>query len=262
MRESFVIHAEYIEDLPDECKITYLQYIYNYGIFDEEPKNLKGFENSIWIKIKRRIDQDRMAYEERKEKNRRRQEEWRKKKEAEEPATETVSTGSENVPYICTPSQTELSKIIFNIFSKAGLPCNKNNEISFLQSDFALGLNEIHKAPELKGLHSDDIIKACENYVAVLEDPETYVTSKMSFLKLVQSKLFYNLLPANYDKTNFVSYKNNQKTTTPASTASSKKWYEETPCPSCKEKKVVWSNSHNYYRCECCGHTYKIGEIL
>lgn len=258
MRESFVVHAEYIEDLPEECKNIYLQYIYNYGIFDIEPENLTGFENSIWLKIKRRIDQDRKAYEERKEKNRRRQEEWRKKKEAEDPTTEVVPSDSSSVPYICTPSQTEYSKIIFSIFNNAGLPCNKNNEISFLQQDFANALSYLHKTPEYKHLHSQDVIQACKNYVAVLEDPETYFKTKMSFFKLVQSKIFYNLLPANYDRTNFESYSKTDKQVQPVA---EKKWYEQTPCPSCHEQKVIWSNSHNLYRCECCGKTFKIGEI-
>ena len=32
MRESFVLHAEYIEDLPQEYKMKFLGFIYNYGI--------------------------------------------------------------------------------------------------------------------------------------------------------------------------------------------------------------------------------------
>lgn len=66
MRESFVIHNEYIEDLPEESKGEFLLYIYNYGIKGEEP-NLDGFAKTIWVKIKRRIDFDF--------------EEWKKSKE-------------------------------------------------------------------------------------------------------------------------------------------------------------------------------------
>ena len=62
MRESFVIHAEYIEDLPEEFKPLFLQYIYNYGIKGIEPQ-LTGLEASIWIKIKRRIDEETALYE-------------------------------------------------------------------------------------------------------------------------------------------------------------------------------------------------------
>lgn len=62
MRESFVIHSEYIEDLPDELKSTFLMYIYNYGINSIEPP-LSGLEKTVWIKIKRRIDADIEAFE-------------------------------------------------------------------------------------------------------------------------------------------------------------------------------------------------------
>ena len=62
MRESFVLHAEYIEDLPEELKGTFLRYIYEYGIKEIEPC-LSGLELTVWLKIKRRIDDDVSAYE-------------------------------------------------------------------------------------------------------------------------------------------------------------------------------------------------------
>lgn len=62
MRESFVLHAEYIEDLPEELKGTFLRYIYEYGINEIEPE-LSGLELTVWLKIKRRIDDDVQSYE-------------------------------------------------------------------------------------------------------------------------------------------------------------------------------------------------------
>lgn len=62
MRESFVLHAEYIEDLPEELKGAFLRYIYEYGINEIEPE-LSGLELTVWLKIKRRIDDDVEAYE-------------------------------------------------------------------------------------------------------------------------------------------------------------------------------------------------------
>ena len=62
MRESFVLHAEYIEDLPEELKGAFLRYIYEYGINEVEPE-LSGLELTVWLKIKRRIDDDVQAYE-------------------------------------------------------------------------------------------------------------------------------------------------------------------------------------------------------
>lgn len=61
-RESFVIHAEYIDDLPDEYKGAFLMYIYDYGINGNAPE-LTGLENAIWLKIKRRIDADTSTYD-------------------------------------------------------------------------------------------------------------------------------------------------------------------------------------------------------
>ena len=61
-RESFVIHAEYIDDLPDEYKGDFLMYIYDYGINGNAPE-LAGLENAIWLKIKRRIDADTSTYD-------------------------------------------------------------------------------------------------------------------------------------------------------------------------------------------------------
>ena len=62
MRESFVIHTEYIEDLPEENKAEFLMYIYNYGAKGLEPE-LEGFAKTVWLKIQRRIDADREQYE-------------------------------------------------------------------------------------------------------------------------------------------------------------------------------------------------------
>lgn len=62
MRESFVLHAEYIEDLPEELKGAFLRYIYEYGIKEIEPE-LSGLELTVWLKIKRRIDDDVQSYE-------------------------------------------------------------------------------------------------------------------------------------------------------------------------------------------------------
>lgn len=63
-RESFVIHSEYIDDLPDEFKAAFLVHIYNYGINGIEP-NISGLERTVWLKIKRRIDSDTATYDKR-----------------------------------------------------------------------------------------------------------------------------------------------------------------------------------------------------
>nr|DAX69512.1 MAG TPA: hypothetical protein [Caudoviricetes sp.] len=64
MRESFVFHSEYIADLPDEYKGMFAIYTINYALNDESPKIADGtLEQALWIKIARRIDQEREKYE-------------------------------------------------------------------------------------------------------------------------------------------------------------------------------------------------------
>lgn len=69
MRESFVFHAEYIADLPDEYKPEFMQATINYGLYDENSPFKDGtLEMALWVKIARRIDQEREKYERVKEK--------------------------------------------------------------------------------------------------------------------------------------------------------------------------------------------------
>lgn len=64
MRESFVFHAEYIADLPDEYKARFAMYAINYALNDEKPDIEQGtLEYSLWAKIERRINQEREKYE-------------------------------------------------------------------------------------------------------------------------------------------------------------------------------------------------------
>ena len=64
MRESFVFHAEYIADLPGEYKARFAMYAINYALNDEKPDIEQGtLEYSLWVKIERRINQEREKYE-------------------------------------------------------------------------------------------------------------------------------------------------------------------------------------------------------
>lgn len=62
MRESFIFHAEYIDDLPEDYKGVFGMYALNYGIYEIEP-TVSGLEKALWLKIKRRIDSDVEAWE-------------------------------------------------------------------------------------------------------------------------------------------------------------------------------------------------------
>lgn len=62
IKESFIIHTEWIEDLPEEYKTKFLMYIYNYGSRGDKP-DLEGLEKTLWKKIERRIDEDQVKWE-------------------------------------------------------------------------------------------------------------------------------------------------------------------------------------------------------
>ena len=93
MRESFVFHADYIEDLPDEYKPEFIKATINYGLYGENPPFKDGtLEMALWAKIARRIDAEAEKYkaisEKRKEAAQRRYQQYqqRMKLEREEPA--------------------------------------------------------------------------------------------------------------------------------------------------------------------------------
>ena len=63
MRESFVFHAEYIEDLPEEYKTRFIEYTVNYGLTGQSPEIEDGtLESTVWKKIARRIDTEAEKY--------------------------------------------------------------------------------------------------------------------------------------------------------------------------------------------------------
>lgn len=61
MNESFVVHAEYLIDIPIERKNEFYAYILEYGIFGKAPE-LKGIEKAFWNTIQRRIDTEKLNY--------------------------------------------------------------------------------------------------------------------------------------------------------------------------------------------------------
>ena len=86
MRDSFVFHADYICDLPDEYKTRFAMYAINYALNDERPQ-LEGLELSLWKKIARRIDTEaaRKRYA-----NKQKNQEESDKKKFEKPSVEEV----------------------------------------------------------------------------------------------------------------------------------------------------------------------------
>ena len=167
-----------------------------------------------------------------------------------------LGNGAEK-PATVTPSQTEYSKKIFTLFKDAGLPCCRNNEISFLQTDFANAMGYIHKTDELKNLHSDDVFGAIKNYIDVLNDERCYYKQKMNFYSFVKSKLFYQLLPNNFDISAFLKFEYTGNSEKKSEKAEEKKTntvrlYLENSCSHCGAKRVWWNDKISKYQCDEC----------
>ncbi|MCQ2594802.1 MAG: hypothetical protein MJ196_06015 [Treponemataceae bacterium] len=64
MRESFVFHAEYIQDIPEDLQPVYAMYAINYALKDIEPVLTDWRDVRDWNKVKARIDSDCTQWEE------------------------------------------------------------------------------------------------------------------------------------------------------------------------------------------------------
>ena len=284
-RESFIFHAEYIEDLPEENKAEFLMYVYNYAIKGIEPE-LSSFAKTAWIKIKRRIDQERELYEKKcsnlKQKQKKTPDTENNTSETEEAPSDTEKGSSEtekaksdgeyefesefehesegetesdaqNAPRRESPPAQVYAKKIFDIFHDGGLPCARNNPLSFLQREFKNGMAYIRKT--YGPLHSDEIIGACENYAKTVNDPESFITGKYSFDRFVTFKNFVDFLPANYNAENF----RDTKKVTATEHKIRAEWKDT--CPACGTKMLSWNNQEQKYICEHCGREFKYEEI-
>lgn len=97
--------------------------------------------------------------------------------------------------------QKNYAEQIFNIWKEHQLPRSKTL-IDFTMNEFRNALQYI------KGIHSDSVIKACNNYISVLLDNNCYVTNKYWFDSFVQCKNFRDYLPDNFDISKFKKYEN------------------------------------------------------
>lgn len=150
------------------------------------------------------------------------------------------------------------SKQIFNILSEANLPCCKKNEITFIQTDFKNALSYLHSTSEYQHIHSDEIIGAVKNYIEVLNNPDTYLKGKMNFFSLVKSKIFYNLLPANFDMNNFLDFKKKPK----EEQSDRKKEYTAEICPHCGSKTMLFFDERMEFVCDTCGKHTTVDEYM
>lgn len=305
MRESFVLHSEYIEDLPEDYKSVFLMYAYNYGIKGEIPK-LTGLEQSIWIKIQRRIDHDFETWEETKNSRSRggknhKGNQYTNKQTMEQNGTNgtdfqnTEQNGTEwncseqngtngtvyvsvsdnvsvndngdddvNVgvppeesppppPFLSEP-QENYSRIIFDKFKNAGLPCQNGDFFRFQSCDFRLAIQK------LKGYNSQDIISAVDNYIFELKNPESYKLQEYSFDNFIGTKTFSKCLPVNYRHNNFIEYRPQNKSGGQTQSAETKLHFYD-PCLKCGQKLMEWKNDLQKYKCDSCGCEFTYEEV-
>lgn len=286
LRESFVFHFDYIEDIPEELQAQYAMYAINYARYGIEPELTDWRDVKMWNKTKERMNGEFEKYEKKCSnlKN-------HKSSKPEQPRIDTESTSNrerldsesslenekssgdtvsvsvtdteyepENeseapqAPTRNTPSQVQYSKILFEIFQEAGLPCANGNPVTFMMRDFANAMTYIHKTPALTQIHSNDIIEACKNYAKVINSGTSYMTGRYSLDRFVTFKNFTDFLPANFYAENF-----QKKGGADPEKPEPQTWYET--CPTCGKKQLIWSNELQKYCCNSCGKTHTYEEV-
>lgn len=63
MRESFVFHFEYLEDIPEDLQPQYAMHIINYARYGEQPAYEDWRDQRMWNKTKERMDAETERYE-------------------------------------------------------------------------------------------------------------------------------------------------------------------------------------------------------
>lgn len=63
MRESFVFHFEYIDDVPEELQGQYAMYVINYARLGVEPEFTDWRDKKLWTRTKNRLDAEFERYE-------------------------------------------------------------------------------------------------------------------------------------------------------------------------------------------------------
>lgn len=205
-----------ISELPEEFHLKFYKAIIAYGLQGTEP-DFKGIEKAVWIPMRDIIKKQKCISNIRskdvrtkaaksKARNSEKQnnicicEEEEGEKEVEK--DDEREREGENAAFAPTVSLslTEYAKKILEKFKSAGLPCWNGNFLSFYQHDFA------DTVKHRQGIHSDDVLKAVDNYIHELQDTDSFITNKYSFESFMRSKLFNDMLPANYQHNNFIRF--------------------------------------------------------
>lgn len=245
INESFVLHADFLETLPEEVTSEWAMYIINYGFCGIEPKFTDWRDKELWLKLKNRIDADKSAYENKKQKQKEYKEKWKQNHAKNTSEYSEYSENSENngsiPPYTHSVSdivseslsvsesvnESVSESLSVSEYEHVSVSDASENVLSLPQQNYASQIYALfHDAnlpcnktetnfiqqdfknalPKLKGYHSDEVIKAVKNYIRVLKDPECYVNSKMGFLSLVESKIWEKVQPNIFDISDFKNF--------------------------------------------------------
>lgn len=126
----------------------------------------------------------------------------------EEDESDIDEAPEENEPFQYTAeseARKSYSEQIFDLYSTHGLPC-ANNIISFEMRDFKLALSAIQKLR----LSSEEVIKAVENYIQVVELKRqglTWWSSEQSFNAFCEKNTIMKFLPGYFKLEDFYKQK-------------------------------------------------------
>lgn len=288
MRESFVFHAEYIQDVPEELQPVYAMYAINYALKDIEPSFSDWRDIRDWNKVKTRIDVDCAQWEEVKtqrseagKKHSGNQYTRRKTEQMEQRSnpleqmeqrsncsnpmerngtngtvsvsvSEYVSVNESEYVSVSEPPRTTLAEIR-GILDENGFPCGKTVE-NFEASDADLAATKLRERQDMEGVSWTDVKDAVANYVLVVNDPGCYPSAQITFDKIVSLKNFRDYLPVNFRHENFIDFSGQKKTAPP------RKGTKDPPlpdvCPKCGKSNVtkkLWSPGCYAVLCPDCG---------
>lgn len=147
-------------------------------------------------------------------------------------------------PSTLSDPQKNYSRIVFDRFKNAGLPCQKGDFFRFQSCDFRLALQK------LRGYGSDDVIAAVDNYISELKNPESYIDKEFSFDAFAGSKTFLNCLPANYRPNNFKKF---QKDVPKGPETEKPRLFK---CDKCGRIAASWSEKLMKWQCSECGSIF------
>ena len=240
MRESFIFHQDYIQDIPEELQPQYAMYTINYALKGIEPEFTDWRDIKCWNKIKDRIDSECIAYEEtknarseagKKHSGNQYTRKWNKMEQMEQSSKPTEQNGTNGTVSVSdsvsvndpvygdvnwagflSPSEEAYAKEIFNVLVENNLPCYNKDFDSFKMGEFRSAMETLHG--KYRGIHSKDFIQAIKNYAFVVNSPQTWYgwKNKKTLAKFVSWEHFTDFLPNSFVLGNFQNHSDTKET--------------------------------------------------